>query len=63
MQNIQHYNKLIKVEKLKRINSHVHPTCIRACFHPIKNVYRDKNILLLCHLSEVIKIVFLITIL
>jgi hypothetical protein len=27
-----------------------------ACFHPIKNVYRDKNVLLLCHLSKVIKI-------
>jgi hypothetical protein len=27
-----------------------------ACFHPIKNVYRDKNVLLLCYLSKVIKI-------
>jgi hypothetical protein len=25
--------------------------------NPIKNVYRDKNVLLLCHLSKVIKIV------
>jgi hypothetical protein len=40
------------------------PTYIkRACsanqsafFHPIKNIYRDKNFLLLCHLSKVIKI-------
>jgi hypothetical protein len=32
----------------------VHQTCVfsqsGACFHPIKNVYRDKNVLLLCHL-------------
>jgi hypothetical protein len=27
-----------------------------ACFHPIKNVYRDKTVLLLCHLSKLIKI-------
>jgi hypothetical protein len=27
-----------------------------ACFHPIKHVYPDKNVLLLCHLSKVIKI-------
>jgi hypothetical protein len=27
-----------------------------ACFHTIKNGYRDKNVLLLCHLSKVIKI-------
>jgi hypothetical protein len=27
-----------------------------ARFHPIKNVYRDKNVLLFCHLSKVIKI-------
>jgi hypothetical protein len=33
-----------------------------ACFHPIKNVYRDKNVLLLCHLSKVIKIACLIRI-
>jgi hypothetical protein len=26
-----------------------------VCFHPIKNVYRHKNVLL-CHLSKVIKI-------
>jgi hypothetical protein len=27
-----------------------------ASFLPIKNVYRDKNVPLLCHLSKVIKI-------
>jgi hypothetical protein len=41
------------------INSHVHETCVftqsERYIHPIKNVYRDKNVLLLCHLSKVIK--------
>jgi hypothetical protein len=45
--------------KISTINCHIKRACSAnqsACFHPIKNVYRDKNALLLCHLSKVIKI-------
>jgi hypothetical protein len=34
------------------INSHIHQVNQSACFHPIKNVFRGKNVLLLCHLSK-----------
>jgi hypothetical protein len=42
------------------INSRVHQTCVfsqsERLLHPIKNIYSGKSVLLLCHLSKVIKI-------
>jgi hypothetical protein len=45
-------SKIIFVDEFPRASS----ANQSACLHPIKNVYRDKNVLLLCHRSKVIKI-------
>jgi hypothetical protein len=56
----QHENRISNRTFLSRlISTYIKRACStyqNACFRPIKNVYRDKNVLLLCHLSKVIKI-------